>query len=208
MQRAKESLLPRLTKHYRPVVGNLEESIPAASSILVDLHTGRLCFEVVPGATTIRIMADVRSRDPQLGRQISVVTERDGTACRIRFTGPFTVENRTSCSIDALIQVPPTTTIDATCFFGRVTAKGVSTDFAAHSSMGRMNVTLAPDWTSGKLDLSTSMGDVNLSVPQDARLRLDSGTSLGRCAIGIESRDDGSPTRLRTSLGNIRVRSA
>ncbi|MBV9269571.1 MAG: hypothetical protein JO165_00650 [Candidatus Eremiobacteraeota bacterium] len=161
----------------------------------------------VDDSVRVRIEWDVRSRISEYASQIGVrAAVRDGTL-EIAFAGPFTVNERSAASVDAVVFVPSNADIAVVNAMGRVKATGLAGNLDLNSSMGRTEVELAAHWAGERIAIRNSMGVVQLSVPRSVRLAIHARTALGKQLVKAPSFSNAPPALLQCGLGKTVVRS-
>jgi DUF4097 and DUF4098 domain-containing protein YvlB len=181
----------------------------------------------------IEANAENDNRAEAIAKQIRISTGGG----RIRAEGPSS-ERRTSWSVSYDVYVPRRSNLEAITQNGGVSAKDVEGDLDFHAMNGGIRVeNVAGDvrgettnggisaslsgssWRGKGLDLETTNGGVNLTIPREYNARLETGTTNGGMRIdfpvtvqGVIGRRiqtqlgaGGPPVRVMTTNGGVRI---
>ncbi len=130
----------------------------------------------------------------------------DDSSGDVRIYGPRNAVTVQSSSGDVSVQNPQQSVVvrDSS---GDVAIRGALSTLDAHASSGDVTASLAPGWAGSSIALSSSSGDIRLSVPRGFHAAVNAHTASGsvRVAGGV-LQSGGTPVRLFSSSGDVIVK--
>lgn len=117
-----------------------------------------------------------RSADDVHNTSISAQPNGSTLAVEAHF-GTNDVSNR---SVDFTIHVPAATAVYVTSSVGKITIDGLSGNVSANASTGAVSVTMARLGAGQTIKLESSVGKIDLTLPNEASATIDAETSVGR----------------------------
>jgi DUF4097 and DUF4098 domain-containing protein YvlB len=171
----------------------------------------------------IRVLAKIQTSAEEMADAKTLASRLtiDATDGRLRADGP-SMGRRTSWSVSYEIWVPKQTNLtiathnggisvdgldgrlDLGAMNGGITLRSVAGDVRGETTNGPLNVDLdGEQWRGAGLELRTTNGPVNLSIPQGYSARLETGTTNGGMRIDFPITIQGSiGRRISTQLGS------
>jgi hypothetical protein len=169
----------------------------------ISLPTGTLRLHRRPNDGPIAYVARIRSDNPAIAERTHArVSVIDG-ASYLDFVGPDVSAQRTVVSIELDVYLPDGVGCTARTRLGNILAESVDGDCNLRTSVGRIDATISKAWAGKTLRLTTSVGDVKLRVPRDANLSVRSDAVRNRLTTSFESKPNGVPLEISSSLGRI-----
>lgn len=198
-----------------------QQTIPARSQLRVDGRTNGGIDVIGSDRNDILVIAKVQTQAESASEAKAIADDiKIDFGDDIRAEGPST-RWRSSWSVSYEIHVPRKMNLDLSATNGGLSVEnvdgrielettnggisldGVSGDVRGSTSNGGVDVTLTGDrWSGGGLDVSTTNGGIEVSIPTGYNARLETGTVNGGMEIGFPVTVQGRINRrLTTQLG-------